>query len=142
MSYFRSIAGRVVSCILYLIAGGFSGWLMLMDIGMSRGRPTPIAEYISLVGSLVLIVAAVIALFRFRATGYIALAGFIAAWMFYVVIFVASLNPPARPVTAHAGRPSNRGFTVTPLDVVVPLLLLGSLAYPIASIVGMRRIEP
>jgi hypothetical protein len=98
--------------------------------------------YVSLFGSLALVVAAVTALFRFRGTGYIALTGVIAAWMFYVAMFVAALTPPARPVTAHGGRPSNTGFTVTPLEVLVPLLLLGSLAYPIASIVGTRRIEP
>ena len=73
-SYFRSTAGRIVSCALYLIAGVFSGGLMFLLIGLagSLGGPAPIRAHISYFGSLLLVVAAVTALFRFRGTGWIA----------------------------------------------------------------------
>ena len=68
-----------MSCALYLIAGVFSGGLMFLLIGLagSLGGPAPIRAHISYFGSLLLVVAAVTALFRFRGTGYIALTGVI-----------------------------------------------------------------
>ena len=121
MSYFRSVAGRVVSCVLYLIAGVLSGGSMLLIMSMWRGGSPPITAYISLFGSMLLVVGAVTALFRFRGTGYIALAGFIAAWMFYWSPTFAPLDP-AR-------------------IVLLVMLLLVSLSYPIASIVSARKAD-
>ncbi len=143
MSYFRSTAGRVVSCILYLIAGVLSGGIMVLFMGMqgSLGSGSPaITMYISLVGSLLSVVAAMTVWFRFRGTGYIALTGVIAVWTFYVAMMLSSMAPVARPVARSASRPNKTRLAVAPL-VVVPLLLLGSLAYPIASLISARKAE-
>src|SRR6266446_7049562 len=57
MSYFRSTAGRVVSCVLYLIAGVFTGWLTLILMRFSEGSTGPLPTmYISLFGSSVLLI--------------------------------------------------------------------------------------
>ena len=132
MSYFRSTIGRVVSCILYLVAGAATGGLMLLfaGLGASKGSGPFILGDISLIGSSLLIVAAVTAAFGFRGTGYIALAGAIAVWVFYVPLMVPSLT-----------RASGAGKASVPIVPVVLaiLLFMVSIAYPIASIVGLRR---
>src|SRR5258708_11616640 len=117
MSYFRSTAGRVVSCILYLIAGVLSGGIMVLFMGMqgSLGSGSPaITMYISLVGSLLSVVAAMTVWFRFRGTGYIALPGVIAVWTFYVAMLLSSMAPVARPVARDASRPKPTTLAAAP----------------------------
>lgn len=121
MSYFRSIAGRVVSCVLYLIAGVLSGGLMFLIMSMWRGGSPSVTTYISLFGSLLLVIAAVTTLFSLRGTGWIALAGVVAGWVFYWSPAYAPLNP-ARVL-------------------LLMMLLLVSSAYPIAQIVGTRKAD-
>jgi len=132
MSYFRSTAGRVVSCILYLLAGVATGGPMLLYMGLqsSRGSGAFITGDISFVGSVLLVVAAVAAVFGFRGTGYIALTGVFAVWVFYLSMFVSSVSAMAK-----AGK---NAAEVVPL-ILVGLLMIVSVAYPVASIVGLRR---
>jgi hypothetical protein len=85
-----------------------------------------------LAGSFLLVVAAVTALFTFRGTGYIALIGVIAVWVFYGSMFFSSMTDAAK-----AGK---MAAEVVPL-ILVPLLLIASVAYPVASIIGLRRTE-
>jgi len=134
MSYFRSTGGRVVSCVFYLIAGVATGGLMLLYMGLqsSRGSGAFITGDISFVGSVLLVVAAVAAAFGFRGTGYIALTGVIAVWVFYLSMFVSSVSAMAK-----AGK---MAAEVGPL-ILVSLLLIASVLYPIASIVGLRKTE-
>lgn len=132
MSYFRSTAGRVVSCILYLIAGVLTGAMAfyLGSLGHSLGSVSSIMDKmidISLVGSLLLGVAAVTALFSFLGTGYIALTGVIAVWVFFAALLASSL-------TARVG-----AGTVILEGVIMLVLLIASAAYPIASIVSLKR---
>jgi hypothetical protein len=126
MSYFRSTAGRVLSCVLYLIAGMVTGGLMVMymrlQTSLGSGSP-PVTMYISLFGSLVLVIAAVSATFRFRGAGYIALTGVISVWIFYLAMVLPSVTQPGMMRT----------------DAALLLVLVGSLAYPVAAILGARK---
>ncbi len=128
MGYFRSIAGRIVSCILYLIGGVFTGGTLIIFGGFHASlRSDAIAGDVMLVGSLLLLAAAVTALFNFHGTGYIALTGVIAIWFFYVSMIIASMT------RAHW---TSRMVSQVAL---MTLIFVVSVTYPIASIVSMRR---
>jgi hypothetical protein len=104
--------------------------ILFSGLGASKGSGPFIMGDISLIGSLLLVVAAVTAAFGFRGTGYIALAGAIAIWAFYIALMVPSLT-----------RASGSGKMSVPIVPVVlaTLLFMASVVYPIASIVGLRR---
>jgi hypothetical protein len=119
MSYFRSTAGRVVSCVLYLIAGVLSGSLIFFIMAIWRGGSPAITTYISFFGSLLLVIAGITALFGFRGTGFIAIAGIIASLAFYMSSDYTKQTPAS-------------------LALAVLFILVLSI-YPVASIVSMLR---
>src|SRR5215813_15175671 len=121
MSYFQSKAGRLISCVIYLLAAiGTAGIMFAMMSLPKSGSFIP--GDISFIGSLLLLVAAVTALCRFRGTGYISLAGVLIVWVPYFWLFITN---------------GGRGGPLPLLEI--SLLFVLSVAYPIASIIGAKR---
>jgi len=74
---------------LYLLSGLTTGWQVLRAVRWAVwGRPVHPLEGLSLLGSLVLIIAAVTSPFRPRRAAWLALVGALACWTFYVPALV------------------------------------------------------
>lgn len=75
--------------LLYLLSGLATGWQVLRAVRWAVwGRPVHPLEVVSLLGSLILIVAAVTSPFRPRRAAWLALVGALACWTFYVPALV------------------------------------------------------
>ena len=112
--------------------------LMFMSLGASLGDGKVHATaWISLLGSAVLILTAIAALFRLRAIGYVATGAVLCIWLPYLQMTIASVfatPPPSAHGTSHAS------------VSLMPLLLWSavfavSIIYPVASIFGLRKVE-
>jgi hypothetical protein len=74
---------------LYLIAGVMTAVPVLFGLGWAVwGAPISIWEYVSLLGSLVLVLSAYVSLVQARKAARLALAGAIAIWSFYLPAIV------------------------------------------------------
>ena len=71
----------------YLLAAIGTAGNMFAMMSLPKSGPF-IPGDISFIGSLLLLVAAVTALFRFRGTGYISLAGVLIVWVPYLSLFI------------------------------------------------------
>ena len=124
MSYFESRAGRAVTCILYLLLGVLTGLFPMLAGSIKGGHgPMPSTWYISLLGSVLLVIAALTTPFRFRGTGYIALLGGIMILVLYGPLLLGF---------------DRTGRIVAGLDeiLLLSIILLVSVIYPVASILA------
>ena len=88
---------------LYLIAGGLTGFQVYSLVALAAyGAPVSPLEYLSLLGSLALIVAGYLSLFRPRAAARLALVAALVIWCFYAP---ATLNSVRARLAGHGASP-------------------------------------
>ena len=123
MSYFASRASRVVSSIVYLLIAALLGVFTLMLMSGPKSGGLPLGQFVLLLsGPLLLVIAAVTEIFGPRAAACIALAGGVALLVFFISIF------------------HYLGTTVT--AIVLSIVGIGSIAYPLVTIVALLRRAP
>ncbi len=88
---------------LYLIAGGLTGFQVYSLIALAAyGAPVSPLEYLSLLGSLALIVAGYLSLFKPRVAARVALLAALTIWCFYAP---ATLNSVRARLADHGAAP-------------------------------------
>ena len=88
---------------LYLIAGGLTGFQVYSLAALAAyGAPLSPLEYLSLLGSLAMIVAAYLSLFKPRAAARLALVAALTIWCFYAP---ATLNTVRAKLAGHGAAP-------------------------------------
>src|SRR5678809_143032 len=108
----------VVLLVLYLFTGIATAIPVVWALGWALwGAPTSPTEYLSLLGSLILVVSALMNLWNRRLAARVALAGAFAVWSFYLPVIVGMVKtrlsdqelnlsvllwtPSASPLTIH-----------------------------------------
>jgi hypothetical protein len=80
---------------LYVVAAvvtGLHNFYRIMD--MVNGAPVPLLDCSALLGSVTLLAAAVLVLFRPRVAAKVGLTGSLLSWLFYVPLLIFSLLMP------------------------------------------------
>ena len=80
---------------LYVVAGvvtGLHNFYLIMD--MVNGAPIPLLNCAALLGSVMLLAAAVLVLFRPRVAAKVGLTGSLLSWLFYAPLLIFSLLMP------------------------------------------------
>ena len=87
--------GAMKAGVLYFLTAlvtGLYNFYRLMEI--VNGAPVPLLPCVGLLGSVMLLAAAVLAPFRARSAGKLGLAGSILSWVFYAPLLVAAALTP------------------------------------------------